>query len=203
MKFETQNLFFISDFHVGHTNVIRFDNRPFRDVNEMNETLIKNWNSVVGDDDTVFYLGDLSMRCHPSTVKWFVEQLNGKIHFFMGNHDHYRDIARLNRWEKIWGDDDVQGAGKIEIKDSDANRGYQHIELSHYAILSWNKSHHGSWHLHGHSHGSMMKNPDMEFFYKRRVIDVGCNMWNYTPLSYTQVKDIMSKKIISPVDHHD
>jgi calcineurin-like phosphoesterase family protein len=203
MKFETQNLFFISDFHVGHTNVIRFDGRPFKDVNEMNETLIKNWNSVVTDDDIVFYLGDLSMRCHPSTVKWFVEQLNGKIHFFMGNHDRYREIRNLNRFEKIWGDDDVMGAGLISIKDDDANRGYQDIVLGHYPVLSWNKGHHGAWHIHGHCHQSMAKNPDMAWFYKRRVIDAGCNGLDYTPMSYARLKEVMMAKIISPVDHHE
>jgi calcineurin-like phosphoesterase family protein len=203
MKFETQNLFFTSDFHVGHENVIRFDGRPFKDTSEMNETLISNWNRVVGEDDIVFYLGDLSMRCHPSTVKWFVEQLNGKIHFFMGNHDRYRDIRNLNRFEKIWGDDDVQGAGKIQVKDLDAKGGYQHIEMSHYPILSWNKGHHGAWHIHGHCHQSMTKNPDMSWYYKRKVIDAGCNGWDYTPISYTQLKNIMDQKSISSVDHHE
>ena len=203
MKFETQNLFFISDFHVGHANVIRFDGRPFKDTDEMNETLIKNWNSVVTEDDTVFYLGDLSMRCHPSTVKWFVEQLNGKIHFFMGNHDRIREIRNLNRFEKIWGDDDVMGAGMISVKDSDVNRGYQDIILSHYPILSWNKGHHGAWHLHGHCHQSMTKNPDMNWFYKRRVIDAGCNGLDYTPISYSKLKSVMMSKTISAVDHHE
>ena len=74
MKFETQNIFFTSDFHVGHTNVIRFDGRPFKDVDEMNQSLIDNWNSVVGDEDVVFYLGDLSHRCRPEMVKEFVDQ---------------------------------------------------------------------------------------------------------------------------------
>lgn len=203
MKFETQNIFFISDFHVGHSNVIRFDKRPFVDVNEMHDTLISNWNSVVKEDSIVFYLGDLSMRCHPKTVKWFVEQLNGEIHFFMGNHDYYRDIRNLGRFVKIWGDDDVQGAGKIQIKDDTVKGGWQHIELSHYPILSWNKHHHGAWHIHGHCHQSMTKNPDMDWYYKRKVIDVGCNGHNYTPLSYSQVKSIMDSKEVSLIDHHE
>lgn len=203
MRFEKQNIFFTSDFHIGHTNVIRFDGRPFKNVDEMHDTLIKNWNSVVSEEDTVFYLGDLSIRCPEKTVKWFVSQLNGKIHFLMGNHDRIRDISRLQRFERIYGDDTTIGGATISIKDDDANRGYQDIIMCHYSILSWNKSHHNSWHLHGHSHGSIMKNPDMDWYYKRKVIDAGCNMWDYTPISYKQLKDIMSKKIISPVDHHE
>lgn len=203
MRIENQNIHFISDFHIGHENVIRFDKRPFKDVNEMHEVLIKNWNSVVGEDDTVFYLGDLSMKCHISTVKWFVEQLNGKIHFFMGNHDRYRDIRNLNRFEKIWGDDDVQGAGKIQVRDESVKGGWQHIEMSHYPILSWNKHHHGSWHLHGHCHQSLSKNPDMSWYYKRKVIDIGCNGLDYTPISYMGLKTIMDSKGVSLIDHHE
>lgn len=197
MRFEKQNIFFTSDFHVGHDNVIKFDGRPFKSTDEMHETLIRNWNSVVSNDDTVFYLGDLSHRCRPEVVKEFVDQLKGKIHCILGNHDRYRDLSRLGRFEKIY-----EYGTDVSIKDDDANRGYQDIVLCHYAVLSWNKQHHGAWHLHGHSHQSITKNPDMEWYYKRKVIDAGCNGWDYTPISYVQLKDIMSKKIISSVDHH-
>lgn len=198
MKFEKQNIFFISDLHIGHQNVIRFDGRPFGSVDEMHKIMIEKWNSVVGDDDIVFYLGDLSHRCDIDTVKSVISQLKGKIYYILGNHDRMRDIVKLGRFEKIY-----EYGTEVSIKDEDANRGYQDIILCHYAILSWNKSHYGSWHLHGHSHGSMMKNPDMSWFYKRKVIDVGCNMIDYTPISYTQLKEIMSTKQISAVDHHD
>jgi len=72
--------------------------------------------------------------------------------------------------------------------------------MSHYPILSWNRAHHGSWHLHGHSHGGLMKtNQD---YYKRRVMDVGCNNIDYTPISYQQVKEIMLNRKVSGVDSH-
>lgn len=203
MRIETQNVFFTSDFHVGHANVIRFDGRPFKDINEMNQRLIDNWNSVVSDDDIVFYLGDLSHRCNPNTVKWFVSQLKGKIYFIMGNHDRYRDILKLNRFEKIFGDDTGLGGATISIKDSDANRGWQDIIMCHYMIFSWNKGHYGSWHLHGHSHQSITKNEEVNWLYNRKVVDVGCNGWDYTPISYTQLKEVMSKKSIKSVDHHE
>jgi hypothetical protein len=86
MRFEKQNIYFASDYHVGHHNVIRFDGRPFGSVEEMHETLIKNWNSVVQDKDIVFYLGDFAFK-DKGEAKWFRDQLKGKIYFIMGNHD--------------------------------------------------------------------------------------------------------------------
>jgi calcineurin-like phosphoesterase family protein len=195
MRIETQNIFFISDFHVGHGNVIRFDNRPFRDLNHMHETLINNWNSVVGEDDIVFYGGDLFYKCSSKYPMWFVNQLNGKIHFILGNHDRYQDIRKLNRFETI---DTEQ---KLDIKDEDADRGYQHIHIHHHPILSWNKGSHGAWHLHGHVHQKMTLNPDYNWFYKRKVIDISCNGIDYTPLSYLNIKSIMNSK--NNIPHND
>lgn len=201
MKIEHQNVYFASDFHIGHQNVIKFDSRPFEDLQDMHNKLIENWNSVVGENDLVFYLGDFSFKDRGSG-KWFRDQLNGKIHFIMGNHDRMRIVGHLG-FDKIYGDDTALGGATIEIKDDDANRGYQTIVLCHYPILSWNKSHHGSWHIHGHCHQSLAKNPEMEWYYKRKVIDAGVNGLGYTPISYTELKKIMNDKVISPVDHHE
>lgn len=199
MKYEKQNIFFMSDAHVGHKNIIRFDGRPFEDVNEMHNTLIKNWNDVVTDDDIVYYLGDLSFT-NDSVTKWFLFSLKGKINYIMGNHDKMKDIVKYNRFDNVH-----EYGTEVFIKDEDTKAlrgsdGYQQIIMCHYPILSWNRAHYGSWHLHGHCHGSLMKsNQD---FYKRKVMDVGCNCIDYTPLSYQGVKDIMSKKTIESVDHH-
>ena len=190
--------FFISDLHLGHHNVIKFDGRPYTNVDEMHVDIIRRWNEVVGDDDIVYYLGDLAMRVN-DTTKWVIYQLKGKIHFIMGNHDRYKDISHLGRWEDIH-----EYGTEIMVKDDDAqnkrDNGYQHIIMSHYPILSWNKAHHGSWHLHGHCHGSLMKGN--QAYYKRKVMDVGCNVIDYTPISYGEVKDVMKKKVVSAVDHH-
>ncbi len=203
MRINNQNVFFTSDFHIGHYSVIKFDKRPFQDLNTMNQNLIDNWNSVVSDNDIVFFLGDLSYKCNPKTVKWFVSQLKGKIHFVMGNHDRYEDISKLGRFENIYGDRTTLGGATIQIRDEDVKNGWQDIVLCHYAILSWNKAHYGSWHLHGHSHQSLTQNPDMNWFYKRKVIDVGCNGWDYKPISYQEIKNIMNTREIKPVDHHE
>jgi calcineurin-like phosphoesterase family protein len=190
IKIDHQNIFFISDFHVGHQNVIRFDNRPFKNLDEMHMTLINNWNNVVGDDDIVFYLGDLFYRCHSKYPMWFVHQLKGKIHFILGNHDRYRDISKLNRFETI------STEAKLDVKDDSVKGRYQHFHLHHHPIISWNKASHGAIHLHGHCHQKMAMSPDYAWLYKRKIMDVGCNGINYTPISYTQVQQIMNSKLI-------
>lgn len=118
----------------------------------------------------------------------------------MGNHDKLKKIRKYGRWEEIY-----EYGTEIFIKDEDLKstrgmNGYQQIIMTHYPILSWNRAHYGSWHLHGHCHGSLMKsNQD---YYKRKVIDVGCNVIDYTPASYEEIKGVMLKKDIISVDHH-
>jgi calcineurin-like phosphoesterase family protein len=198
MKFEKKNIFFISDLHTFHKNIIQFDDRPFKDLDEMHFELIKRWNDVVSDDDIVFHLGDLSFG-RSESAKWFVHSLNGKIHHIMGNHDRMKDIIKLDRFEAVY-----EYGTEIWIKDEDIDArgsgGYQHIIMSHYPILSWNRAHYGSFHLHGHCHGSLIK--EMPKYYERKVMDVGANCIDYTPISYFDIKNVMNKKKIDSFDHH-
>lgn len=192
MRYETQNIFFISDLHIGHKNVIQFDERPFHNTDEMHCEIIKCWNSVINDEDIVYYLGDLTF-CGKSVTNQIIYSIRGKINFILGNHDKMKDIIKLNRWENVH-----EYGTEIFIKDGDLNtrncNGYQQLILSHYPIFSWNRSHYGSFHLHGHSHGNLMKsNPE---FYQRKILDVSCNIIDYTPISYTQVKNLMVKKTL-------
>ena len=199
MRYEKQNIFFISDLHLFHKNVIKFDNRPFADVEEMHVEMIKRWNNVVGENDIVYNLGDLSFGRSDGT-KWFVHSLKGKIIHIMGNHDKMKDIISLDRMDGVH-----EYGTEIWIKDEDNDglrgcNGYQQIIMSHYPIFSWNRSHYGSWHLHGHTHGSLMAT--QQEYYKRKVMDVGCPCIDYTPISYEQVKVEMKKKKVGVVDHH-
>lgn len=85
-KFDGSKVFFTSDTHFYHGNIIRFCNRPFKDMEMMNETIISNWNNTVGQDDIVFHLGDF---CLGGSAEWtkILDRLNGKIYLIMGNHD--------------------------------------------------------------------------------------------------------------------
>lgn len=189
LQLEKQNIFFISDSHFFHANVIGFDNRPFNDVNEMNETMITNWNSVVGEEDTIFYLGDLSFNRKNEANKELVHKLNGKIHFILGNHDNEKEIIKLNRFET------VSDYINLKVEDEDGNNGFQNIVMMHYPILSWDKKYYGAWMLHGHCHQKLTEsNPT---FYENKVLDVGCNGINYIPINYFEVKEIMLNKKIN------
>lgn len=195
IKLDHQNIWFASDYHFCHANVIKYDVRPFNNVDEMNRTLIDNWNEVVDDNDVVFYLGDLSFDKNGLKTQHIVDELKGKIHFILGNHDHDRDIKKLNRFES------VSDYINLSVTDEDNPRKRQGIMMMHYPILSWDKAHHGDWHLHGHCHQSLVLNyPE---YYNRKVLDLGCNGWDYKPVSYQEIKKIMQTKSITSIDHHE
>lgn len=184
------NIFFCSDTHFGHANIINYSNRPYSDVEEMNEALIKNWNQVVGKNDTVYHLGDFAFMPYDK-FKNLLWRLNGYIHFMRGNHDkmidqHKQDILRVGKIVSIQDYKEIKVAGKM-------------IVLFHYGQRVWNKSHHGSIHLYGHSHGSL---PPFG-----RSVDVGVDCkeitHEYRPVSLDEVLDYMSKREFQKVDHHD
>ena len=77
---------FISDLHLGHANSLRFDNRPFNNVDEQDEVIITNWNRVNGANDTTWLLGDFSWYNPQKTIE-VMRQLNGHIKLVVGNHD--------------------------------------------------------------------------------------------------------------------
>lgn len=85
-KFDGNRLFFTSDTHFNHTNILQYCNRPFKTIDQMNETIITNWNRVVGPDDVIFHLGDF---CLGGAEEWnkILNRLNGRIYLVLGNHD--------------------------------------------------------------------------------------------------------------------
>ena len=184
-----KNVFFISDFHLFHKNVIKFDNRPFvtkdnaPELPAMHKAIITNWNSVVGKNDVVFYLGDLCFG-RPEWADEVIWGLNGKIHYIMGNHDEYNDITNYKRFETV--------ADLVDLKILNSPLGKEtHVVLCHYPIYSWNKAHHGSYHVHGHCHGNLHHGEGSDYYVGRKVIDVGCNLIDYTPIAYTKAIEKM------------
>ena len=113
--------FYISDLHIGHENILRFDNRPFADVNEMNNKLIENWNARVRSDDTVYILGDF-IWAKESEWPSIVGSLAGNKVLIRGNHDPKQFSAATRRmFQEIT---DLK-----EIKDSG-----KHVVMCHYPI---------------------------------------------------------------------
>ena len=89
--------FYISDLHLGHANVIKFDNRPFKNLEEMHNTIITNWNNTVTNEDTVYILGDF---CWGVDSAWpqYLEQLKGKKVLIQGNHDIKNPSKQIKKY---------------------------------------------------------------------------------------------------------
>jgi calcineurin-like phosphoesterase family protein len=181
-------IFFTSDNHFGHEATWkRFKKhgtdeplRPFSSTTEMDETMINNWNSVVGPEDTVYVLGDFAMG--KTSAPNILNRLSGKSKILVhGNHDS-RQVRELPQW--------AESSPLIEVVVEG-----QLIILCHYSMRVWNKSHYGSIMLHGHSHGSLPGT--------NQSLDVGVDCWDYTPVTLEQIKRrLKSLPPFSPVDHH-
>jgi len=177
-----QKNYFGSDWHLCHANIIKYDKRPFKSVQEMNDTILFNHNTIVKPGDNFYFLGDFCFDVR--RAEEFLELMNGNLFFIKGNHDKNDTIKLYKQYGTYLGEQK-----KIKI-------GEQEIVLNHYSMNVWDKCHHGSWHLFGHSHGSLLDNPNSLSF------DVGCNIWGYEPLEFERVKEIMSHKTFKPIDHH-
>lgn len=187
-----KNVFFTSDTHFGHKNIIRGTSnwedksscRPFDSIKKHDETLIQNWNKVVGYNSIVYHLGDLTFNYRE--IENTLKRLNGYIVLLPGNHDDLRKLRDLKNKCRF---DICEQLKEIKIDN-------QKLVLCHYAMKVWNNCHRGSYHLYGHSHGSLPDDPNS------LSIDVGVDCHNFSPISYEQVVEIMSKKNFKPLDHH-
>lgn len=179
-----ENIFFTSDHHFGHKNIIKYSNRPFNDVTEMNEEMIKRWNSKVAPNDKVYHIGDMGM-CSAEDMREILYRLNGRIFLIKGNHESSA-LAVPDRFE--W----IKDYFELSVKDPETKTGRQKITLLHYAMKVWRSSFRGTWHLYGHSHGSLKDDPSSLSF------DVGVDCHDFYPLSYQEVKEIMKQKTWTP-----
>mgnify|MGYP003553722237 FL=1 len=185
-KFNAEHTFFTSDTHFNHANIIKFCNRPFKDVEQMNEVMITNWNNAISKDDTVFHLGDF---CLGGAAEWtkILDRLNGKIYLIMGNHD-LKNIRQgfISRFEH------VAMQMRIEI-------GKKRIYLCHYPFLCFEGSYKDDvWQLFGHVHtrrsNSGIDAGRLQYLYPTQY-DVGVDNNNFTPVSFGQVKRIIDKQV--------
>lgn len=177
-------IYYTSDLHFSHQNIIKFDGRPYNTVEQMNADLINRWNSVVSNRDDVYVIGD--MFWVPDEAPMILEQLNGKIHLIKGNHDKISsDMMRY--FSSI--------SGYAELNDTG-----RYVILCHYPIMFYNHScMRNCWMLCGHVHNtrentwlakwkqdlrdgvmSMASN-------KGNIINVGCMLHDYTPQTLDQL----------------
>ena len=161
------NIFFTADTHFSHKNIIKFCKRPFKDINEMNESLISNWNARVSKTDLVYHLGDFGF----GDLSEILRRLNGDIILILGSHD--KNIYDYKNRFKL-----ITPLLTINLETP--------ITLCHYAMRVWSHSHYNSWHLYGHSHGGL------ESFGKS--YDVGVDNNNFIPISLQEIIETMKKK---------
>lgn len=188
--------YYISDLHLFHEASIKFDNRPFGSLEEMHSTILSNWNGVVTNGDTVYILGDMSMRGKSEDLISFVARLKGKKILIKGNHDDISDYRYKQLFAEI--------CDYKEIQDCVGQDTYR-IVMCHYPVFSWNKMSKGTILLYGHTHDSA---EDLYFqrtlhdedaiIYRRHLrgqiasaYNVGCmkKAINYTPRSLQEIID--------------
>ncbi len=165
-------VFFTSDLHFGHAKVIDYCNRPFATVDEMDQAMITNWNAVVTNGDEVYILGDVTMK-DQAFADCMLRRLNGHKYLVRGNHDYF--AKNYTGHELAW------------VKDYHELRCNKRLFiLCHYPFVEWNRSHHGSIHLHGHQHNHTDYNLRQRKEGRLRY-DVGVDANNFTPVSLDKV----------------
>ena len=182
-------IWFTSDTHFNHENVIEHSQRPFSSLKEMETALIDNWNSVVARGDVVYHLGDFALSWgakHAETIDNILSSLNGNKILIRGNHDR-KEVYNNKRWSAVFDLKEI----KVDIGEAVRKK----ITLCHYSMRTWPSMHHGAWMLFGHSHGNL---PDPGGL----TMDVGVDCWDFKPISIETVKGFMANREPLLLDHH-
>lgn len=173
------SVFFTSDHHFGHANIIKYADRPFSSVEEMDAELIRRWNDTVREgNDIVYHLGDFTLSGDLDRVREIMAQLNGQISIL------YQPFHHDKRWIKgqpliPTRHGFLSYLPPIEVIEFDS---LPPITISHYPLMEWQASYHGGLHFHGHSHGNSPARPN--------AWDVGVDVWGFVPVS---IKDIIGE----------
>lgn len=182
---------FTSDTHFGHANIIRHCSRPFESVEAMDQAIIDRINERVRPNDTLYHLGDFAFRgASPAEYRARIRCKN--IVLIVGNHDPVKPNGTARaEFASLFAS--IHTLLRINPRHEGRTR---QIVLCHYAMRVWDMSHHGAWHLYGHSHGSLPDDPHA------LSMDVGVDANNFTPLSLDEIAQAMERKQYKPVDHH-
>jgi calcineurin-like phosphoesterase family protein len=159
------NVFITSDTHFGHANIIKYANRPFDSVEEMNEALVENWNSVVKQGDKVYHLGDVTMNSKALDI---MTRLNGRKCLIKGNHD----TQRLKFYTPHFYD--IRGSHELG-----------NFILTHIPVAIEQKLRYPSGNIHGHLHEQNMNDP--------WYLNVSVEQTNYTPIAFDAITKERSK----------
>lgn len=183
------SIYLTSDFHFSHKNICRGTSswtdksgtRPFNSLEEMNETILENLNSAIGENDELFFLGDFIFG-DVTLTREFRDKIRCKnICFINGNHDkHIRQYSDCFLWIRDYFSLNYKG---------------KNVVMFHYPIASWDKQHHGAVHAFGHCHGSFT-GPN------GRSHDCGVDTNMFKPYAIDDFIEICNAKEKMSVDHH-
>lgn len=163
-------LLFTADEHYLHKNIIKYCNRPFKSVEEMNEVLISNHNSKVKNGDLVIHDGDFCLGSREQAQD-IIRRLNGKHVFLIGDHDKW--LGKRKQWD-------------IQFYQIGQNQ----LIVCHYCLRTWPRSHYNSWHLFAHSHGRLEP--------IGKSWDIGVDNNDFYPLSENEIVEIMKARPDNP-----
>ena len=188
---DAEKMFFTSDTHFCHSNIIKYCKRPFANIAENDEEIIRRWNEKVPEDGIVFHLGDVAFG-DPERVDNILERLNGTIYLVIGNHD-WRRVVNNHKW-------------RFEMMTQQINMkiGKRHIILNHYPMLAFSGAWRGedaTYQLFGHVHTSPYTDEGfdqqrMKYLFTSQY-DVGVDNNNFTPVSWNEVDQIINNQMMS------
>lgn len=197
-------VWFTADQHYCHENIIKYCNRPFSNAHEMDEVMIENHNSVVKNNDDVYFLGDFCFRGNNRNAVDILSRLNGNKFIVRGNHDQVlRDchVAEQFKWIKDY--------YELKVYDEEIRKN-RLVVLMHYAMRVWHNSHFGSFMCFGHSHGVLPDDPDalsidvgVDAIAQRRSTDGALYPKDFIPISYEEVRSIMKAKSFVPIRRNE
>ena len=167
-------IYYISDLHFGHRNVIGMDGRPFETVEQMDETLIRLWNERVTDEDDVYIIGDFAYR-NGNTASWYLRQLKGRKRLVIGNHDRLmiQDAKAMEYFISV--------EKMIRVVDND-----RVVSLCHFPVAEWNGKRHGGYHVHGHLHNR--RDEVYEFMSRfEKALNAGYMLNGYHPVTLDEL----------------
>lgn len=172
--------FYSSDFHFGHRGILHHcaATRPFDSVEEMDARIVANINERVGRDDMLYIVGDFALSGDAEYVRHLFHQIRGRKILILGNHD----LDRSGRVNKVirdlpW---DRPPVAAMEITDEGCR-----LYLHHYACRTWPAAHHGSYHLYGHSHGTLPP------YGLSRDVGVDCPFTKFAPMTFAEIRETL------------
>lgn len=190
-KFSKDKLWFTSDTHFFHENIIKYCNRPFKDAFEMNEVLIANWNKLVKPDDDIIIAGDFIHSGNLELIHRLMDRLNGDKWLCYGNHDYQNKLERdeiskgfnYHCWDSM----------DFQVEDSGLEDGFMKFHINHYPCEFWTRN---AVHLHGHVHSGPTSSSMEVCKFNPMRYDIGVDNNSFKPVSYEEIKVIIAKQLL-------